>query len=85
MKIVLKFKSIARDVLVTYLTNKYMNIVWKQIRRNKTSDCLTLIWVGFLGVCFEMEGGGSKTTHPPPPPTLSKTRVSCARSLKFGT
>ena len=29
---------------------------------------LTLIWVGFLGVCFEVEGGGGKV-----PPPQSKT------------
>ena len=33
-------------------------------------DLLTLIWVGFLEVRFEVGGGGQKLTPPP----LSKTR-----------
>ena len=43
---------------------------------------LTLIWVGFLGVRFEVEGrgrAGGKTTP------LSKTRENYARNFKFGT
>ena len=37
---------------------------------------LNLIWVGFLGVRFEVEGGGKTTPNPPLTPAthpLSKT------------
>ena len=33
---------------------------------------LTLLWVCFLGVCFEVRG--CKIAHTPPTPILSKTR-----------
>ena len=42
---------------------------------------LTLIWVGFLGVCFEVAGGGGRVKLPP----LSKTFYNYARNFKFGT
>ena len=46
--------------------------------RKKKINLVTLIWVGFLGVHFEMVGGMVKLPHPPPHPTptsLSKTHV----------
>ena len=44
---------------------------------------LILIWVGFLGVRFEVVG--VKLTPPPPSPFLSKTYWNYARNLKFDT
>ena len=38
---------------------------------------LTLIWVDFLGVCFEVwgRGEGGKITPPPFPPSLKLVRI----------
>ena len=44
---------------------------------------LTLIWVGFLGVRFEVQGVGVKLNPPSPP--LSKTCQNYARNFKFDT
>ena len=54
------------------------NVNTSKVSSIDKSHLLTLIWVGFLGVCFEMKGGGVKLP-------LSKTHWSYARNLKFGT
>ena len=49
--------------------------------RKKKINLVTLIWVGFLGVHFEMVGGDGKITSPPTPPRppclklMSKIRI----------
>ena len=46
---------------------------------------LTLIWVGFLGVCVEMVGA---KLHPPPPPNLTRGQhfffFFCKKLALFG-
>ena len=46
---------------------------------------LTLIWVEFLGVCFEMEGRRSKITPTPPFPSPIPTLLSppCLKLVKI--
>ena len=46
----------------------------------KVISNLTLIWVGFLGVHFEVRDGVKQ-----PPPPLSKTCQNHARNFEFGT
>ena len=52
-------------ILAEQKIGKYLGILWPAIFGH-----LTLIWVGFLGVHFQVWGGGFNLAPPPP---LSKT------------
>ena len=57
--------------LVVVLKFSVSNVVLNILNIITFLPILTLIWVGFLGVCFEEGGGGE--LPPPPPPLLCKT------------
>ena len=69
-------------LIITFCS--YYNCSIKQFTRNgrlEVLTILTLIWVGFLVVRFEVRG----RKLPPPPRPLCKNRLNYARNLKFGT
>ena len=57
--------------MMTFLNEHLINLIKNNTCFKGDASCidliLTLIWVGSLGVRFEVAGGGKN--HPPPPPS----------------
>ena len=73
-----KYQKILRDPRVLHRHN-FLILVKFYICQ------LTLIWVGYLGVCFEVRGKGRVKLPPPSLLRPSKSRYNYDRNFKFGT